>query len=170
MPLSEVSNAIYAYLEPSNSKIENFGTLYQSLPKVANEEDLFVNTFPGVGLGATIYMFFTDQEETRIALGGAHDGRKFREYILALLVVFKSDLNTTIAGQLAYNTFIDALTSQILADRNAGDPSVIFQWGEGGVSGGPDVKFTHFVPRTIEGGVTLFQSLGHINVCEVLNT
>lgn len=177
MPLSEVSNAVYAYLEPNASNIPNLGTLYQALPKIANESDLFTNTFPGLGIGATIYMFFTAQEEERIALGGAHNGRKFRHYNLGLLIVFKSDLPDTESGQLSYNAFIDALTARIQADRTAGTaPSlqydgVIFQWGEGSVqAGGPDLQFDHFIPRTLDGGVTLFQSVGHITVCEVLET
>lgn len=182
MPLSQVSNAIYNYLQPSSSNIPNFGTLYQSLPKVADESDLFTNTFPGTGVGATIYQFFTDQKEARIALGGQHNGRKFREYTLGLLIVFKSDLDDTQEGQIAYNTFIDNLTAWIQADRNAGTEAVslggfgpyagtgvVFQWGEGGVNGGDDLHFTHFVPRTMSGGVTIWQSVANITVTEVLD-
>lgn len=183
MPLSQVSNAIYYYLQPSISNIPNFGTLYQALPKVSSEQDLFVNTFPGLAIGATIYMFFTAQRETRIALGGQHSGRKFREYDLGLLIVFKSDLNDTEDGQIAYNTFIDNLTAWIQADRNAGTEAAslggigpyvgtgyVFQWGEGGVNGGTDLVFDHVIPRTMDGGVTIFQSVGHVTVCEALDT
>jgi hypothetical protein len=183
MPLSDVSNAIYYYLQPEVSNIANFGTLYQALPKVASEQDLFSNTFPGLGIGATIYMFFTGQRETRIALGGQHQGRKFREYDLGLLIVFKSDLPSTVDGQLSYNAFIDDLSGWIQADRNAGTEAeslggigpyvgtgVVFQWAEGGVNGGTDMVFDHVIPKTLDGGVTLFQSIAHINVCEALNT
>ena len=180
MPLSEVSDAVYRYLQPSASNIPNFGTLYQSLPKVANEADLFTNSFPGLGLGATIYMFFTSQRERRIALGGppppyGGGGNKWRVYELALLILFKSDLPETIDGQLAYNRFIDDLTARVQANRSAGTNApqyggdgtgTIFQWGEGDVNGGDDLQFEHFVPRTIDGGVTLFQSLAHLKVCE----
>ena len=171
MPLSDVSNAVYAYLEPNNSNIANLGVLYQALPKVPNEADLFTNTFPGIGTGAAIYMFFTNQKERRIAFGGPHQGRKWRDYSLGLLVVFKSDLSDTISGQIAYNAFIDDLTAWIQADRNAGNPNVVFQWGEGTGpgAGGDDIVFDHTIPRTIDGGVTIFQSVGHINVVEVLN-
>jgi hypothetical protein len=183
MPLSEVSNAIYAYLEPSNSNIANFGTLYQSLPKVANEADLFVNTYPGVGVGATIYQFFTNQRETREALGGPHDGRKLREYTLTLMIIMKSDLPGTEEGQLLFYALIDDLTTWIQADRNAGTEAVslggtgpyagsgvVWQWGEGGINGGPDIDIQHMIPRTIDGEVTLFQSVAHITVLEFLNT
>ena len=182
MPLSEVSNAIYYYLHPDQSNIANFGTLYQSLPKVADEADLFTNTYPGVGVGATVYMFFTNQKETREALGGPHDGRKLREYTLTLMIIMKSDLPTTEAGQLLYNQFIDDLTAYIQADRNAGTEAValggfgpyaatgyVWQWNEGSINGGPDLDIQHLIPRTIDGEVTLFQSVAHVNVCEFLN-
>lgn len=184
MPISDVSQAIYDYLEPTASNIPNLGTLYRSLPKVANEADLFTNTFSGAGIGATIYFFCVDQKETRIALGGppppyGGGGHKFVEYTFAFLVVFRSDLPQTIDGQIAYDSFKDAFTARIRANRTAGTDNaiyggdgtgVIFQWGEGGVDGGVDIQAQHFVPRTIKGEVTLFQSLYHINVCEDIFT
>lgn len=178
MPLSEVSNAIAQFLDPSVSGIDNYGVIYQALPKIANEADIFTNTYPGAGVGATLYMFFIDQKETRIALGGAHNGRKFRTYTLAINIIFKSDLDDTVSGQLLYNTFIDQLTARIQSDRTAGTaPSlqyggVVFQWGEGGgpTAGGPDIELTHYVPRTQHGGVTIFQSLLHVSVCEIMDT
>ena len=176
MPLSQVSNAIAQFLDPSVAGVDNFGTLYQAVPKVPNEADLFTNTFPGAGIGGTIYFFFTDQKETRIAFGGAHNGRKFRVYTLAMLVIFKSDLETTVDGQIAYNTFVDQLTARIQSDRTAGTATsaqyngVIFQWAEGEINGGDDLQITHYVPRTVDGGVTLFQSLIHVDVAEILQT
>lgn len=183
MPLSDVSNAIYFYLQPENSNIPNFGTLYQSLPKVASESDLFLNSYPGSMVGATIFMYFTNQRETREALAGQHDGRKMREYTLKLLINFKSDLPSTEDGQIAYNSFIDALCARIQADRNAGTESIalggfgpyagtgyVWQWGEGTDLGGPDIEFQHFIPRTIKGEVVLFQSLAQITVIEWFNT
>ena len=170
MPKTEVTQAVYQYLRPENSGIPFLGTVYTALPKIANESDLFTSSYPGLGLGATIYMFITNQQERRIALGGAHDGRKFRAYDLGLLVVFKSDLRQTVDGQSAFDEFIDALTARIQADRNAGNPSVIFQWGEGNENGGTDIKLDYTFPRTLDGGVTIFQAVGHITTCEVLDT
>lgn len=183
MPLTEVSEAIYYYLSPDQSNIANLGVLYQALPKVSNEADLFSNTFPGLAVGATIYMHFGSQSEERIALGGQHGGNKFRKYDLALLIIFKSDLPGTVEGQLAYNQFIDDLTAWIQADRNAwtestglggtgpyGGTGIIFQWGEGGINGGEDIRIDHMIPRTVDGGVTLFQGVAHLTVCETLFT
>jgi hypothetical protein len=170
MPKTQVTDALYAYLEPSASHISTLGAVYTALPKVANESDLFKFVPPGTGLGTVIYLFIENQEETRIALGGARSGRKFRPYGLSLLCIMKSDLANPVDGQAAFNEFIDSLTNYIEADRNAGDPSVIFQWGEGGVNGGPDLRIEYPVPKTVNGGVMLFQAIVRVTVCEVLNT
>ena len=93
--------------------------------------------------------------------------------------MFKSDLSSTVDGQIAYDAFKDAFCDRIRANRTAGTDAAqyggdgsgtIFQWGEGGVDGGVDIQAQHFVPRTIDGGVTLWQSLYHINVAEDLFT
>ena len=61
MPKVTVTEAVYQYLEPQSSNIPNLGVVYTALPKVANEADLFTNTYPGLGFGAAIYMFMTSQ-------------------------------------------------------------------------------------------------------------
>lgn len=170
MPKTEVRNALYAYLEPSVSHITYLGSVYPALPKVANESDLFNFVPPGTGVGAVMYMFIENQEETRIAFGGPKSGRKFRPYGLSLLCVMKSDLAQASDGQAAFDEFIDSLTGYIEADRNAGDPSVIFQWGEGSEHAGPDIHIDYPVPKTVNGGVMLFQAIVRVTVCEVLNT
>ena len=170
MSKSTVTQAVYQYLKPSTSNIPQLGTVYTALPKIANESDLFTSSYPGLGLGAVIYMFIVNQSEKRVALGGPHDGRKLRIYDLGLLIVFKSDLRETVDGQTAFDAFIDNLTEYIQADRNAGNPEVVFQWGEGGENGGTDIRIDYTMPRTLDGGVTLFQAVAHIQTCEFFDT
>jgi hypothetical protein len=165
-----VIEAVYQYLQPEKSNIPFLGTVYKALPKIANEADLFTNSYPGLGLGAVIYLFITAQDERRIALGGPHNGRKFRTYDLGMLIIFKSDLRETVEGQAAFDEFIDGLTQWIQADRNAGDPNVIFQWGEGTENGGTDIRIDYTMPRTMEGGVTLFQAVARVSTIEILDT
>jgi len=170
MPKSEVRAAIANYLDPVNSSITYLGSVYQALPQVANESDLFYLQPAGQGIGAVIYVFIESQLERRIAMDGPHNGRKLRPYELALLCILKSDLASSLGGQVAFDTFIDSLTAYIEADRNAGDPAVIFSWGEGEAIGAPDLHFQYPVPKTSKGGVTLFQAVGRVTVLEILNT
>jgi len=183
MPKVEVTAALKYYLTPENSNIQYLGKVYSALPRIANEDDLFNFVPAGTQVGAIIYMFLADQTETRIALGGQHNGRKFREYTLTLLCIMKTVLNDEEAEQLAFDTFIDDLTGWIQADRNAwteavelggqgpyAGTGVIFQWGEGGINEGPDIHFDYPVPHTIDGGVMIHQAIGRVNVCESLST
>jgi hypothetical protein len=171
------------YLTPENSGIAYLGTVYPALPKVSNESDLFQFVPPGTGVGVIIYMFIENQEESRVALGGQHGGRKFRHYGLSLLCIMKSDLSSSADGQAAFNEFIDDLTAAIQADRNAGTEAaslggfgpyvgtgVVWQWGEGSMLGGPDIHIEYPVPKTAEGGVQLFQAVVRVTVAEFLNT
>jgi hypothetical protein len=180
MPITQVRDALHYYLKPENSNIANLGVVYKALPKVADESQIFTSTFPGLQVGAMIYMFITGQREKRVALGGQHNGVKFRQYDLGLLIVMKSDTPGTGEGQDAYDTLIDDLTAWIQADRNAWTEAaslggqgpyvgtgIIFSWGEGAIiGGGEDIVIDHVIPRTIDGGVTLFQSVAHITVIE----
>jgi hypothetical protein len=175
-----VTDAVYQFLQPSVSNITSLGKLYSALPRIASEADLFTNTYPGLGYGATIFMFITSQTEQRIALGGPVSGRKFRTYDLGLLMVFKSDMATITEGlgqgtpeeaaQAAFDTFVDSLLDYIESNNTAGNPSVVFQWGEGGDRGGTDLHFDYTVPRTLNGGVMIFQGVGHVTVAEMLTT
>lgn len=171
MPKTQVREAIAAFLDPSVSNIPSLGAVYQALPKVANEEDLFQLQPAGTGTGAVIYVFITNQSEKRAALGGANSGKKIREYEVSLLCILKSDLETSLAGQEAFDTMIDALTARVQSDRTAGtDGDPIFQWGEGTDVGAPDIRFEYPVPRTAHGGVVLFQAVGRVTALEFLTT
>lgn len=171
MPKTQVRQAVASFLDPNlGSNITYLGNVYQALPKVANEEDLYNLQPPGQGVGAVIYCFIENQREHRIADGGAHSGKKFRIYGLGLLCILKSDLTDSLAGEEAFDAFIDSLTARIQSDRNAGAPSVVFQWGEGTDRGGDDLRFDYPIPKTLKGGVQLFQAVGRVTVCEVLTT
>lgn len=170
MPKSEVRQAIRDYLNPEVAGITYLGTVYEALPKVANESDLFNLVPPGAGVGAVIYFFVSRQNERRIAIGGQSNGRKWRQYTVNFLCIFKSDLPDSRAGQVGFDSFFDSFTARIQASRQAGAPGVIFQWGEGGEDGGNDLDFEFPIPRTRDGGVMLFQAIGTVIAAEVLTT
>lgn len=164
--------AVVDYLDPSlGSRIQYLSSVYSALPKVANEQDLFNLQPPGQGVGAVIYCFIEHQSERRDSEGGPHSGIKMRAYTLALLCILKSNLSKFVDGQQAFDEFMDSLTGRIQADRQAGTSgNPIFQWGEGDTRGAPDLVFDYPVPKTRDGGVTLFQAVGRVTVLEALAT
>ena len=179
MSKTQVREAVAYFLDPNQSGISYLGSVYQALPKVANEQDLYNLQPAGTGVGAVVYCFIEDQEERRIADAGPN-GQKMRVYTLGLLCILKSDLETSQEGQVAFDTFIDSLTARIQSDRTAGTGAsstgpyagtgYVFQWGEGDSKGAPDLRFAYPVPKTLKGGVTLFQAIGRVTVLQVLDT
>lgn len=172
MSKSAVRQAIANFLDPNISgvSIEYLSNVYQALPKIANEQDLFSLQPPGQGLGAVIFMFLGHQVEKLLTVP-AIGGQRQRTYTLDLLCILKSDVETTLAGQQAFDSFMDSLIARILSDPQAGDPSLIVAWGQGDMrQGSLDMEFEYPVPKVIGGGVVLFQAVGHITVVELVIT
>jgi len=170
MGMVDVYNTVFDFLTPANSGIPYLGTVYKALPKVENESELFSFVPPGTGVGALIYMFIASRNETRIAYGGEHNGRKLVPYTVSLLCVLKSDLARADDGQEAFNVFIDGLVDRIRFNRNAGNANYIFEWGEGGLNAGPDIDIQFPVPRTSRGGVMVFQAVCKVTTIEIDDT
>lgn len=149
--------AIQSYLDPANSDIDYLGKVYAHPAKFSPEGDFFENTDPGHTTGAVVYLYLQRQSEQRAALGGSHSGRKVTTFDLVLDCFIRSTSNLSEDCGEAADAFLDALVDRIRADRNAGDPSVIFQWGEGSTVGGRDIEIEALYPRTIMGAQKVTQ-------------
>lgn len=170
MGKSAMRTAVANFLDPAyGSNITYLSKVYQALPKVADEADLFDLQPPGAGVGAVLYVFIEGHEERRVSVPAVY-GTKLRAYTVGLLVIFKSDLPDTLSGQVAFDELIDSLTARIQSDPNAGDPGTVWQWGQGQGQrfDDPDLRFDYPVPKTLKGGVTLFQAVGRVFACEQL--
>lgn len=148
-------------------------------PKVTSEARF--DTAQWAGSGGLIFVFLPYQTEKRIALGGAHDGRKWRRYSCELICVFRSNKQTAEELGADFDTFLDSLVERIQSDRNFGTgggnptgeltPGCIFQAGEGDDEfGGEDIAITTQLPHTMRGGVTEVIARVAITVVEILNT
>jgi hypothetical protein len=72
--------------------------------------------------------------EVRVALGGAHSGKKRIDY-LTTVEVYHSSITTDPADALAnFDEVVDGIKTRLRADRMAGqtDDSIVWQMGEGG--------------------------------------
>ena len=143
--------AIAAYLDPSVAGIDNLGKVLAHPAKFSPEGIFYENTDPGHTTGAVIYIYLQRQSDRRIALGGAHNGRKVVEFSLVLDCFIRSTSPKAEDCGLAADLFLDQLVTRIRADRNAGAPSVIFTWGEGTFPGGRDIEVEALYPKTIMG-------------------
>lgn len=154
---TNVRSAIQAYLDPSKSNIANLGAVYAYPAKFTPEGDFFQNEDPGHSTGAVIFIYLGRQSEKRIALGGAHSGEKATELEIVLDCFIRSTSNKSEDCGLAADQFLDSLVDYIRADRQAGAPSVIFQWGEGAYPGGQDIEIQALYPRNLMGAMKATQ-------------
>lgn len=168
MSRAAVRSAIQQYLQGAN--IQFLGTVFAHPPRWTNETDFTLNGFPGQGTGFVIYIHLRRQNEFRMALGGATSGMKMRPYKCVLICLQNSKKPHTEDVDNDNDIFLDSLVSAIQANRNAGNPSAVFQWGEGDTLYGVDIHLDVRMPRPIRQQVTRQFSLCEVTVLEQMNT
>jgi hypothetical protein len=180
-----VRAALHSYLLQgvAQGAIPSVSTVNKYQRKITPETELYEEQAPGSPDGAVIFMYIPTKSGRRIALGGAHSGRKARAYELNLICFFRWKGPATEQGDEANEEFQDGLTAWIEADRNAGTQAVslggdgtgtIFSWGEGEgggpTSGGDDLNWRTGMPRTIRGQTSQIFSVLSIHVIEIVAT
>jgi hypothetical protein len=104
--------------------------------------------------GALIWLYWPDQDDHRIEFGGDPGGYMGGTKQVTIHVnmdcIFKSSSpDTQIVGE-NNEAFLDGLVNAIRADRKAGSPDVIYQWGEGDrTPGDHDIKVSSDYPVPI---------------------
>lgn len=169
MSRTAVRAAIQQYLQ--NAGVTYLGTVFAHPPKWTNETD-FVGTtgYPGQGSGVVVYIHLRRQSEFRMALGGATSGMKMRSYKCTLICLMNSKKTNAEECDADNDTFLDSLTGAIQANRNAGNPAAVFQWGEGDTLYGVDVMIDSHFPRPIRQQTMRQFSLVEVTVLEQMNT
>lgn len=168
MSRTAVRSAIQQYL--ANSGITYVGTVFAHPPKWTNETDFVANGYPGQGSGVVIYIHLRRQSEFRFALGGATGGMKMRVYKCVLICLMSSKKTNAEEVDADFDTFLDSLTTAIQANRNAGNPQAIFQWGEGDTLYGVDVQIDARFPTPIRQQSSRQFCLVDVAVLEQMNT
>ena len=176
MSRTTVRAQITAWLAPGGnpSVVEFCSDVIAHPPKVTAEDRFDLGSHGGSG--GLIFVFIPQQSETRIALGGPHDGRKMRLYSVELLCIFRSVKTAEELGT-DLDVFLDSLVERIQADRNLGTAptadvtaGMIFKAGEGEYPGGTDIEVATMLPRTTRAGMTEATCSVKLAVLEVLAT
>lgn len=168
MGRATVRAAIQVYLQ--NASITYLGKVFSHPPKWTNEDDFTANGYPGQGSGVVIYIHLRRQSEFRMALGGATGGMKMRAHKCTLICLMNSKKQNTEDVDADNDSFLDSLVATIEANRNAGSPQAIFQWGEGDTLYGVDIQIDSHMPRPIRMQSSRQFSLVEVTVLEQLNT
>ncbi len=146
MSRTTVRAAVADYLTAGIGTITNLATVYAHPPKTSPAGDFIPEDIPGQASGAAIYLHFAEQSEQRIAIGGPTSGRKLVTYGLGMVIYLYSSKTTTQAIGADNDALLDSLVAYIRASRTAGNSGAIFQWGEGGLPGGTDVRVMASMP------------------------
>jgi hypothetical protein len=165
-----VRSAIVSYLQGAN--ITGLSSVKPFPAKFTPEGEFYQGEDPGNEAGAIIWVHIEQARETRIALGGAHNGRKAVDYTVVLDCILRSGAPKSEDVGASNDAFLDSLEQAIRNDRQAGTAgNPIFQWGEGSLTGGPDIETVAGFPRTLNGSQTVTQvySSVRLTVLEILN-
>ncbi len=168
MSRTTVRAAIGTFLAPPN--VTGLQTMIVQPPKVTLEQQFFVNEAFGTATGGIGFLYLDNSVERRIALGGPHNGRKWRQYTAHLLVFLRSTKAKAEDVGADNDLLLDALVARMESDRMFGAPGVIFQAGEGGEHGGDDIRVRAGLPVDIQGGMTQVFTTVTFEVCEILAT
>lgn len=168
--VSYLQGKIVAGVQPQNQTIPYLANVYGFPMKVTNEDELYLED--GVGNGAAIWLYFPESVDHLVELPGNYktSGRtgKAVEITCTLICIFRSQEPTSQAVGLAAESFVDGLCNAIREDPNAGNPSVIFQWGLGSFpNGGPDLRTTQLMPRPVKGRAAVTDVESHVEVTVV---
>lgn len=168
MSRATVRAAVAAFLAPPS--IPNVGSVQAHPPKLTMAGDFYKMSTAGAGTGMVIRVFLGDQHERRIALGGAHNGRKWRQYTVDLMCTLDSTTSRAEDADSANDTILDALVTRLQSDRQLGAPGVIFQAGEGTESGGDDIRVHAGLPVAMSDSIVRIFSTVTFDCVEVLAT
>lgn len=162
MSRATVRAAITNYL--TNANVTLLTDVLPFPPKLTVEGDFYNGNDPNHKSGCIIFLWIEAERENRIAVGGAHNGRKMVEYTFVLDCYFRSTTPLSEDAAAENEAFLDSLITTIRADRNAGAPGVVFAWGEGANFGGPDIEVVSYYPRSLNGAMAVTQTYSTVRV------
>ena len=174
MGRATVRAAVQAYLQglsvTGTAAIPFLTQVYAHPPKLTPSGEFSSALDPADQTGVVIYIHLEDQAEQRIALGGPTSGEKFRTYAVVLICYLHSKKPRTEDVGADNDAFLDALTAAIEANRNAGNPSAVWQWGEGNDLYGSDLRVKAGMPRPLRQQSSQCFSTVDVTLIEALNT
>jgi hypothetical protein len=142
---SAVRDTLFNWIETGN--IQNLNQFFFSFPKRIQFQ---VNSRPGQLSRAAAVIFIQSETESRIAIGGAHNGWKRIDYSVIIQVFQHSLQRDSMKAMLDFDILIDAIKARLRSDHNFGDTSGTLVWQ----GAEPVINATYGEPLTSEEGAT----------------
>lgn len=119
----EVRSTIATFLQPPN--VDGINQVFTSFPKRINFQ---VNSLPSDKSRCAAVIHIESESETRIAVGGAHNGWKRVDYAIAIQLFHHSSENNAEDAMNNFDYVIDNLKDKLRSDHRFGDDSGTLVW------------------------------------------
>lgn len=130
----------------ANPPIPNLNQVWTSFPKIINYE---VNATPGQMTRTAAVVFIANEYETRLAIGGAHNGWKRVDYDVIVQLFCLSFHRDAPTAMNDFDCVVDNLKDRLRSDHNFGDTTgnLVWQGAE------PVIQGRYGEPNTEKDGV-----------------
>lgn len=160
MSRSAVRQQIANYL--AEGQIKDLNLIFTSFPKRIQFQQ---NAKAGQMSRAACVIFFSREDESRIAIGGSTNGVKRVDYTIALQLFHHSLHSESTDAMDDFDTTIDELKEWLRADHNLGDKTgtIIWQGAE------PAITVDYGEPSVTNSGATETWAAVMITVTEMIH-
>lgn len=125
-----VRKAVQSYI--AGGQVPLLGTVFLGPPRLIRGTDVFDgSTLKGQQSGAAAFLHLQHSQRVRAALGGATSGKKFVDYDVTLVLLFRSAQRVSDDVTADYDRLVDGCIALIESDRTLGTAGLIFEAGEG---------------------------------------
>ena len=131
----------------SNPPIPTLNQVFTSFPKRINYQ---VNAQPGQMTRSAAVIFIAAENETRLAIGGAHSGWKRVDYTVIIQLYTHSMHPNSEDAMTDFDTLVDNIKERLRSDHNFGDTTgnLVWQGAE------PIIRARYGEPATSNEGAT----------------
>ena len=134
----------------ASEQITTLNQVFKSFPKRVNFQ---TNAFPGQNSRAVAVVFIENESESRLAIGGAYDGWKRVDYLVALQIFHHSTHRNAEDAMNDFDDLIDTIKERLRSgghrlDLADSDGAIIWQAAE------PAIDVAYGEPVTNDGGTT----------------
>jgi hypothetical protein len=142
---SGVRATLYNFI--SNPPIPTINKVWTSFPKRIQFQE---NSQPGQLSRAQVIIFISSENETRLAIGGAHNGWKRVDYNVIIQIYQHSMERNAEDAMITFDTLVDNLKTRLRSDHNFGDPTGVLVWQ----GAEPIINARYGEPSTTKEGAT----------------
>lgn len=162
MSRATVRSAVATFFAPT--AVAGLNSIYTSFPKRVPGNAFREGQPAGTKSGAVGVVHILSEREDRIAIGGAHSGKKWVHYTVELQVYCHSIETHAEAAMDFFDSVIDGVKAHLRSDRWLNDYPIIFEAGEKELAG------YYGEPRVLNDGASEIWGAVRFEVSEILTT